>query len=177
MTFQDVFTFVQRYPVPILVSLLLVGITVFVLLKPAPWKAVRECEYPDWSGTGQLIARGHASALNVHGQFGAANEPPWAAQPGYAIYKNIRVPQRMAVTMQLRYSKNTPASVPIQIFIDEQTAPITLYLPDQGDWDKFTDTERIDLGELDSGAHTIKIFTAGQQYGVADLDKITLAKK
>jgi hypothetical protein len=45
---------------------------------------------------------------------------------------------------------------------------------DQGDWNKFVWTEPMDLGKVSFGDHSIKFYTEGQIFGVADLDKFVL---
>ena len=77
--------------------------------------------------------------------------------------------------LKLQYSKYSPATVPILIFIDNETTPRFSFIPeDQGDWNNFVWTEPIDLGSVEDGTHSIKFYTNGQEYGVADLDKFVL---
>ena len=179
--FQKSGTKFEKYKILILVILILVGIAfaailVFVLFKQAKWENYqRECEYPDMSTAGQMIWRSNASDSRVHGQFGAAAGLPWPAQAGYVMYQNINIPGFDQLFLKLRYSKNSPASVPILIYIDDETAPrASIHPKDQHNWDQFTWTEPILLGKIDSGVHSIKLFTDGQQYGVADLDMFIL---
>jgi len=78
--------------------------------------------------------------------------------------------------LRLRYSKYSPSSVPILIYIDNEPVSRARYYPiDQGNWDTFVWTEPIDLGMIASGQHSITFSTDGQQYGVADLDVIVLS--
>lgn len=165
-----------KYKLLTSVGILLIVILVFVLLKPAPWKGYeRECEYPDESTTGQMMFRSNASNSKVHGQFGTTGAIPWPEQAGYVIYKNINMPTLNQLYLKLRYSKNSNSSVPILIYLDNEPAPrASLYPIDQHDWNVFTWTEPILLGKVDSGVHSIKFYTNGQQYGVADLDQLIL---
>ena len=79
--------------------------------------------------------------------------------------------------MNLRYSKYSPPTVPILIYIDYKLAPRATIQPvDQGDWNQFTWTEPILLGNVSAGVHSIRFYTDGQQYGTADLDKFTLTE-
>ena len=157
----------------------LVFVLIYWLSQPSAWESyTRECEQPDVASVGQTIWRSNASRSQVHGQFGAALNDPWPAQSGYVIYKNISLPRIDQAFLKLRYSKNSPASAPILIYLDDEPAPRASVLPvDQQDWDLFTWTEPIYLGRIESGVHAIKLFTEGQQYGVADLDQLVLSKK
>jgi hypothetical protein len=129
-----------------------------------PWVYERECEYPDESNTGQWIWRSEASDLKVHGQFSG----------GYVKY-NINTPQTDTLYLKLRYSKYSSSSVPILIYIDYESAPrATLQPIDQGSWDQFTWSEPLLLGSFGAGVHSIKFYTDGQEYGVADLDMFVL---
>ncbi len=146
-------------------------------LAPTPSSASlpyeRECEYPDEATVGQPLERTNASGLMVHGQFGTV--PAWPAKSGSLKYNNIHVPQTPYLYLKLQYSKYSPATVPILIFIDNETTPRFSFIPeDQGDWNNFVWTEPIDLGSVEDGTHSIKFYTNGQEYGVADLDKFVL---
>lgn len=140
------------------------------------WLYERECEYPDEATVGQTIWRSNASDSKVHGQFGTVADSPWPAGSGYVKYRDINIPQVNRLYLKLRYSKYSSSSVPIMIYFDDEPTPrATLYPMDQGSWDQFAWTEPILLGSVVSGTHSIVFFTDGQQYGVADLDKIVLA--
>jgi hypothetical protein len=129
-----------------------------------PWVYERECEYPDESNTGQWISRSKASGLKVHGQFSG----------GYVKY-NINTPQTDYLYLKLRYSKYSSASVPIFIYIDNESAPRAMLQPvDQGSWDQFAWSEPVLLGSVGVGVHSIKFYADGQEYGVADLDMFVL---
>ena len=142
---------------------------------PASWSLTRECEYPDESSVGQMIWRSNASGAKVHGQFGAAGASPWPARSGYVKYNNLTTPATDRLYLTLRYSKYSPPSVPILIYLDDEPSPrATFYPQDQGDWNRFTSTEPILLGSVGAGAHSIKFYTDGQEYGVADLDRFVL---
>ena len=141
-----------------------------------PWMITRECEYSDGSNVGQVIWRSEASGLKVHGQFGTAGVPPWDPKPGYVVYGNIAISQSGPLSVTLRYSKYSSATVPIMIYVDDESTPRASFYPvDQGSWDQFAWSDPIPLGIVTSGVHSIKFFTAGQQYGVADLDEFVLA--
>ena len=87
----------------------------------------------------------------------------------------VNIPQIDHLYLKLRYSKYSPSSIPILIFIDDEPTPRAKFYPiDQGSWDQFAWTQPIDLGKIGSGAHSIKFATDGQQYGVADLDMFIL---
>jgi DNA-binding CsgD family transcriptional regulator len=173
-------SFFDKYKIPLSVGavLALAAIIVFYLstLKPKGWKKYeRECEYPDAATVGQTIGRSNASGSNVHGQFGTTNASPWPALAGFVIYKNITTPKVDQLYLKVRYSKNSPTSVSILIFMDDETNPRAAFSPrNQGNWNQFSWTEPIYLGSIESGVHSIKFATDGQQYGVADLDKFIL---
>ena len=140
------------------------------------WAVSRECEYPDEGAVGQMIWRSNASGLQVHGQFGTTADPPWPAKSGYVTYNSIHIPQLDHLYLRLRYSKYSPPSVPILIYVDDELTPrSTIYPMDQGDWNQFVWTDPIHLGNIGSGVHSIRFSTDGQQYGVADLDEFVLA--
>ena len=100
---------------------------------------------------------------------------PADPQTGFAKYYNIEIPKNGSLYLQLRYSKFSKSSVPILVYLDDEQNPrASIYPTDQGDWNKFTETGWIPLGEIRKGIHALRFFTNGQQYGVADLDKFTL---
>ncbi|MDI6735353.1 MAG: choice-of-anchor Q domain-containing protein [bacterium] len=135
----------------------------------------RECEYPDEWTVGGMIWRSNASESKVHGQFGCEGSPPYSGKAGYVKYKNINLPGSEHLYLTLRYSKNSSSSVPIRVYLDEETTPRASFYPvNQGNWNSFTETAAIDLGAVTTGIHSIKFETNGQQYGVADLDKFTI---
>jgi hypothetical protein len=142
---------------------------------PTPSPVTRECERPDESTVGQTLERSNAFGGQVHGQFGTTPGTDWPAKPGYVTYK-LALPQADQLYLRLRYSKHSLPSVPILIYLDDEPAPrASRYLVDQGDWDEFVWTESIPLGSIGRGAHPIRFYTDGQQYGVADLDRFVLA--
>ena len=135
------------------------------------WKYEREAEYPTSATVGKPIWRSNASGSRVHGQFGVTEASGWPAQPGEVNYAGIEVPAAAHLYLTIRYSKNSPSSVPISIYLDSEATPRTTYLPiNLGNWNTFGDSPQLDLGVVDTGSHTIKFVTTGQQYGVADLD-------
>jgi hypothetical protein len=144
---------------------------------PAAWSLTRECEEPDESSVGQMIWRSNASGSKVHGQFGTTAADPWPAKSGYVKYNNLTIPATDRLVLTLRYSKYSPSTVPILITIDDEPTPrATFYPKDQGDWNQFASSEPIPLGRVGSGTHSIKFYTQGQEYGVADLDVFVLTE-
>ncbi len=140
------------------------------------WTWSRECENPDEATVGQMIWRSNASGSQVHGQFGAGGQSPWPAKAGSVTYRTIEIPALDQVYLKLRYSKYSSVSVPIRIYLDNESEPrAVLNLIDQGDWNNFTWSAPVPLGKVEGGIHTIKFSTEGQQYGVADLDTFVLS--
>ncbi len=110
-----------------------------------------------------MVERVNASASQVHGQFGTTDSPPWSAAPGFVKYTNIRTPHLQRLYLLFRYSKNSPATAPLEIFLDGEPFPrASIYLLDLQDWDKFAWTVPIDLGEVSGGVHSLKFSTEGQ---------------
>lgn len=159
-------------------SLSVIGILVLAFLFFQPkkaWAYEREAEFPDEFTIGQDLDRPNASGSKVHGQFGSQGIAPWSAQPGFIKYYEIEAPQNGILYLQIKYSKFSKSSVPILIYLDDEQNPReSIYPIDQGDWNKFTWTEWIPLGKIAKGTHSIKFFTNGQEFGVADLDKFIL---
>ena len=121
-----------------------------------------------------MIPISNASGSKVHGQFGCEGAEPWSAKAGYVRY-NINLPSSAPIYLILRYSKNSEPTTPIRIYIDEETQPKTTFTPEnQGDWEGFTETEPIYLGQITSGTHNLTLSTDGQQYGVT-LSSISLS--
>jgi len=142
---------------------------------PVVWSQSMVCAFPSQSTVGQLIWRSGASAGKVHGQFGTSAVSPFPAKAGYVRYANISMPATARLFLIVRYSKYSPSSVPILVYLDDEPSPRASFYPrDQGDWYKFASTDPILLGSIESGTHSIKFYTAGQQYGVADLDSFIL---
>jgi serine/threonine protein kinase len=140
-----------------------------------PWVYEREAENPDQNTVDQVIQRSNASGSQVHGPFGTKPAPEWPSKPEFVKYNNINMPQMNHLYLELRYSKYSPSSVPILIFIDNESTPRVRFYPiDQGSWDTFVWAEPIDLGMIAGGLHSITFSTDGQQYGVADLDIFVL---
>lgn len=135
----------------------------------------RECENPDASTVGQLLARANASGGLVHGQFGTTTAPPWPEQSGYVTYQTSDLLETENLYLQLFYSKASQSAIPILIYLDDEPAPRTWFYPvDQFSWETFSITEPIRIGRMTAGLHTLKFVTDGQEYGVADLDKFSL---
>lgn len=159
-------------------ALSVIGILILASLFFEPkkaWAYEREAEFPNDFSTGEILDRSNASEKKVHGQFGSQSTSPWSAQPGFVLYNKINIEQSGPLYLQICYSKFSKSSVPMQITIDEEATPReSIYPIDQGDWNKFICTEWIALGEITKGLHSIKFFTNGQEFGVADLDKFIL---
>jgi DNA-binding CsgD family transcriptional regulator len=156
---------------------LVAGVVLYLYLStPITWKGYeRECEYPDEYSVGQATRRTNADGSMVHGQLGVMSASPWSALAGYVTYESIHIPQVNNLFLMLRYSKSSPPSTPILIYLDNEPDPrATFYPTDLGNWNTFTWTEPIPLGRLESGIHAIMFYTEGQEYGVADLDKFIL---
>lgn len=137
-------------------------------------KYTRECEYPDEYTVGQVAQRPNVSGSEVHTQFGCESFDPWTARAGYVKYNILEFQSSCHLYLVIRYSKSSPSTTPIRIYLDEETQPRAVFTPyNQESWNEFTETELLDLGQITAGAHTIKFSTDGQQYGVADLDKFT----
>ena len=134
----------------------------------------RQCEFPDEATVGRMIYRGNAVESRVHGQFGCEGTSGWPAKSGYVKYNDINMPQMDDLGLILRYSKNSPPSVSIEIYIDDELR--ASFVPTRTwDWNTFTSTTRLPLGSVDHGLHSIMFSTVGQRYGVADLDEFALA--
>ncbi|MBN1992145.1 MAG: hypothetical protein JW953_05535 [Anaerolineae bacterium] len=156
-----------------------------LVMKNWPWLYETECETSAAYTVGQRLSRANACQTMVHGQFGAT--PGWTKQPGYVRYDNISSFEFDHLYLQVRFSKNTAANVPIDVYIDNEVIPRASFYPkNQYSWNRF-DCEinvvgstsgwvySVDLGHISSGAHFIKFYTAGQDYAVADLDKFILS--
>jgi hypothetical protein len=143
-----------------------------------PWTYEREAEFPDDFTVGMTIARSNACGQQVHGQFGTTGIHPYPAQAGYAQYIDITTPQLTNLYLWIRYSKDSPASTQIDVFLDDEVAPRASFFPqNQASWNAFAWTTAIDLGPISAGLHTVKFYTDGQQYGVVDLDKFILSEE
>jgi DNA-binding CsgD family transcriptional regulator len=178
ISLAEIIRFLVTYKVPIFIWILLIAVIAWTFLSQGKtaWTYEREGEYPDEFTVGKVINRPNASDEMVHGQFGTV--PAWPAQPGYVKYSNIETPRTEHLFLRLRYSKYSSSSVTIQVYLDDESEPRFAILPvDQGDWDKFVWTDLIDIGSVERGVHTIRLYTAGQVYGVADLDKFVLSTK
>jgi DNA-binding CsgD family transcriptional regulator len=160
----------------LLAVIALAVVAAFALRKPAVWDGYeRECEFPDEATVGRMVERTNASAARAHGEFGTQGAPLWSAVPGFVRYTNIRTPHLQQLVLLLRYSKDSPATAPLEIFLDGEALPrARIYLLDLGDWGKFAWTVPIDLGEVSRGTHSITFSTQGQPEGVAELDQMIL---
>jgi len=159
-----------------IIGILIIATLFFQNQKPRSYE--REAEFPDEFTVGQDLDRSNASSEKVHGQFGSQGFGPWLPQAGFVKYYNIEIPKSGMLYLQLRYSKYSKSSVPILIYLDDEQDPReSIYPIDLGDWNKFIWTEWIALGDIKTGIHSIKFFTNGQEFGVADLDKFILTTK
>jgi DNA-binding CsgD family transcriptional regulator len=177
ISLQEISRFLVTYKIPIFIWLLifLTAVIAWILVRPSKpaWTYEREGEYPDESTVGMVLQRSDASDQMVYGQFGTV--AAWPAKPGYVKYNNIETPQADHLYFKLRYSKHSSSTVLILIYLDNELSPRTTIMPvDQGSWDKFVWTDVIDLESVVRGIHSIKFYTDGQEYGVADLDKFIL---
>jgi hypothetical protein len=167
------FLVTHRFPIVAWLLLMLAILSVYVLSNRTVWKFEREGEYPDDYTVGMVLQRSDASAQMAHGQFGTV--PAWPAQSGYVKYNEINIPGTDHLLLRLRYSKHSASEIYILIYLDDEVIPRAKILPvNQSDWNKFIWTDRIDLGEVRRGVHSITFYTDGQVYGVADLDKFEL---
>lgn len=176
ISIEEIIRFLVTYKIPIFIWIVLVIVVAWIPISRGntTWRYEREGEYPDEFTVGQVVHRSQASDEMVHGQLGTV--PAWPAQPGYVKYSNIEISRTEHLFLRLRYSKYSLSSVTIQVYLDDESKPRAVILPvDQGDWDKFVWTDTIDLGSIERGVHTIKFYTDGQTYGVADLDKFVLS--
>ena len=176
ISLAEIFRFFVTYKVPIFIWVFMLIAIVWVVLSrnKTVWTYERENEYPDTFTVGQVLQRSNASDEMVHAQFGTV--PAWPAQPGYLKYSNIEIPRTEHLFLRLRYSKYSSSSASILVYLDDESEPRVAILPvDQGDWNKFVWTDRLDLGSVESGSHSLMFSTAGQIYGVADLDKFVLS--
>jgi len=175
ISLEEIIKFLVTYKIPIFIWVLLITVSVWAFLasKKTAWSYEREGEHPDEYTVGSVLQRSSASDEMVHGQFGVV--PAWPAQPGYVKYEDINIPQAEHLYLKLRYSKYSAFTVPILVYLDdESTHRAEIQLIDQGGWDKFVWTDVIDLGSVERGVHSIKFYTDGQEFGVADLDKFIL---
>ena len=175
ISLEEIFRFLLTYKIPIFIWVLLIAVSVWAVLasKTTAWSYDREGEHPDDSTVGSVLQRSSASNQMVHGQFGVV--PAWPAQAGYVKYEDINIPRAEHLYLQLRYSKYSAFTVPILVYLDNESTPrAEIPLIDQGGWDKFVWTDAIDLGSVERGVHSIKFYTDGQEFGVADLDKFIL---
>jgi len=137
----------------------------------------RECENPDESDIGQTMARPNASGGAAHAQFGTTSDEPWPAKAGSVKYSGIQLPLSSdhPVYLKLRYSKFSPSSTPIMIYINDETVPrVTFYPKDQGNWELFAWSDAISLGPINEALQSITFSTDGQLFGVVDMDKLIL---
>lgn len=175
ISLEEIIRFLLTYKIPIFIWVLLITVVVLAFLssKRTAWRYGREGEYPDEFTVGLVLQRSSASDEMVHGQFGTV--PAWPAKSGYVKYNNINIPRADHLFLKLRYSKYSSASVPILVYLDDELASRAAIWPtDQGSWDKFVWTAAIDLDSVERGVHSIKFYTDGQEFGVADLDKFIL---
>lgn len=137
----------------------------------------REFESKTYFNIGKAIGRGNASGEIVHGQFGCGPEPDHDAKPGSIEFAGISVPAGGDLLIRITYSKNSPETTPIQIFVNEEGDPRASFTPKStGDWNKFTSTGDIMLGTVSNGIYKLTFYTEGQKWGVADLDRFVLCQ-
>jgi len=172
ISLADIFKYLVTHKFPAFLWLLLLIVIILIVIPRDPWRYEREGEYPDEHTVGHVLQRSNASAEMAHAQFGTV--PAWPPQPGYVKYEDIEIPRTDHLYLKLRYSKYSESSIPILVFLDDEER-YSLMPIDQGDWNKFVWSEVIDLGKVKRGKHSIKFYTEGQTFGVADLDKFILS--
>jgi DNA-binding CsgD family transcriptional regulator len=175
ISLEEIIRFLVTYKIPIFIWILIIIITILVFMpsNKTVWTYAREGEYPDRFTVGTVLQRPAASDQMAHAQFGTI--PAWPAQSGYVQYDHIETPRAEHLYLKLRYSKYSSSDTFIFVYLDQEAEPRAKILPvDQGSWEKFVWTDLIDLGKVERGVHSIKFYTDGQVYGVADLDKFTL---
>ncbi len=159
----------------------ILSIAVFqaVIYRRTVWQGyAREGEHADYVTVGQTLSRQQASGAEVHGQFGCEGESPWTAKAGEVRYDNIRTPALDNFYLNLHYSKNSSSTTDILVYLDKEPVPRATIRPvDQQDWNRFVWTGLISLGDVTEGVHSIRFYTDGQQYGVADLDQFYLTAR
>ena len=176
ISLEEIIRFIVTYRIPIFIWILLIVFVgwFFLSQRNIAWTYEREGEYPDVFTVGLVLQRSEASEQMAHCQFGTV--PAWPAQPGYVRYDNIETPRTDHLFLKLRYSKHSSSDVLIFVYLDDESAPRAEILPiNQGSWEKFVWTDVIDIGSVERGVHTLKFYTDGQIYGVADLDKFVLS--
>lgn len=148
------------------------------LLSPTPFVYAREAELPDDATVGKQTVRTNASGQSVHGQFGTLDSAPFPPRAGCVRYTKLSLPPVDPLYLEILYSKDSASIVQIHIYLDGESNPrASIYPADLGDWNTFAWTRAIDLGKVESGIHSIKFCTDGQQFGVADLDKFKLTAR
>jgi len=71
----------------------------------------------------------------------------------YVKYNIGDIPQADHLYLAVRYSKNSPSTTSIQIYIDDEPTPRNTFIPvNQGNWNQFTETSVIDLGNVGAEA-------------------------
>jgi len=136
-----------------------------------------ECEYVDDYTVGDPnIWRSHASKKKVLGQFGCEGKSPWNPKSGYAKYNNISISETGDWAISIKYSCNNIHSVPIRIYLDDEPEHRAIFYPkNTHDWNIFQENDKINLGAITAGNHSITFKTDGVKYGAADLDYFVLS--
>ena len=99
------------------------------------------------STVGMPIFRSNAKHDQVWGQIGTEEKSGFSAKSGAVWYDNI--PGSGTKYLKLRYSKHSPSTVPMEIFINDKKQ--AEYLPvDQGNWNQFA-------GSISDGTEWIPI--------------------
>jgi hypothetical protein len=136
----------------------------------------REAEYPNAYTVGSVETRTNASGGLVHARLGCEDYSPWPAKAGYAQY-NIPdlLTQSTNLYLSVRYSKGGTAAVPVYVYLDGEATPRATFTPgNTGSWNTFAEETGIHLGIVSPGTHTLKFYTDGTQWGVADTDVFTI---
>ena len=138
----------------------------------------RECEEVDdyTVGDPDNIVRSSASKKKVLGQFGCIGNSPYSPKSGYAEYSDILVSETGNWSIRVAYSCNNAHSVPISIYLDGESEPRAEFYPKNTyDWNKFRETDKINIGAITAGYHSVTFKTDGANFGVADLDYFVLS--
>jgi hypothetical protein len=135
---------------------------------------VREAEEPYDATVGKTGSEGAASGGKVHEQFGCEPNDPWLTKSGYVRYYLPSYPVEATLSLKVRYSKNSPSTTSIIIRVDGQDRGS--FIPaNQSGWGNFAEAQINLTGSVSAGQHhVLELYTAGQQYGVAHLDLITV---
>jgi hypothetical protein len=88
---------------------------------------------------------------------------------------DVETPPAEHVYLMVRYSKHSPATIAIDVYLDGRLR--ASFLPaDLNSWNTFHWTDSsMDLGAVEGGTHCLRFESRGQTHGVADLDVFELS--